>query len=268
MENQKFSIKKVINQGIVSLRGNCAKAFLSSLLQFSIFLIAYILTGSLIISSISWALFLPTQTAFMLNISDNDAQVERVLKIGKNWLTYVVLAVICTFCYVMGFVALIVPAFVFYVNAVFAFEIAKDNSVSAFEALKQSHQIAKGYRKKILAIGLIYFFILILAIVLSTLLVLLVSLFVSMSDVVIVKIGILGGLALYMIFVMPVNLLTISNLKGAIEQDKLLKSLEQNEQDAQDKNNLEENVEVEVAEPVDLDNQKSDTDDDPTNLIV
>lgn len=262
MENQKISLKKIINQSLSMMGGNCAKAFASSLLQFFVFLAVYLLTNSIVLSFVAWAVFIPTQTAFLLNMAENKVKPENIFNLGKNWLSYIALAIVCTICYLVGFVALIVPAFVFFVNFAFAFQITFENNLGMLEALKQSKSEAKGYRGKILLIGLIYLFIFIILVALCILLAFLASLCIQMSNLLIVQIGIFVGSSLFVIFVAPVAILSLANLKDAIAKHRLIQYLNGSEDQSKPQQ------EQTKTEEQQQNNSETENIVDPTDLIV
>lgn len=263
MENKKFSLKQVFNKSLSLLNGNWLKAMLSSLMQFGVFLIVFLLTNSLMISLISWAIFLPTQTAFMINIADENVHLENVFNLGRQWLTYVLLAIVGVISYLCGFVLAIIPAIVLFINFAFVFELAFQDKIDVLSAFKKSHQISKGYRPKILAVGLIYLFILLILVAFCILIAMLVGLCLNTNSYLLYVWGTFAGLSLYLLLVVPVQVLTVSNLKNEILKDKELSYVKPEEP------NIDANKDVEDNEKVIEQPEKEEVDQtDPTDLIV
>lgn len=273
MENKKISIKNVFNQSTKQLGANWQKILLSSLLQFGVFLLVFLLTNSLVISFASWFLFLPTQTMFVKNAKDENVKVEHVFKLGGGFLTYLLVAILCAICYVFGFALAIVPAIIFFVNFAFVFEYAKDNDLLA--SFKKSHETAKGYRPKLFGIGMIFLFILLILVALCILFAMLVGLCLNTNSYMLYVWGAFAGFCLFLIFVNPVLILTLSNLKNQIEQYNLTKAESDitNKEEAKDEQTDED---AENIENLNDENQSTNTqvanqhdeDVDPTDLIV
>ena len=180
------------------------------------FLGVYLLTNSVLLSTIVWLLFLPNQIGIITNLK-NGAKIEDLFKKALNYKTALCLAIICTLCYVFGFVLAIVPAILFFVNFAFIIEFAKQGA-DVHTAFAQSKQLAKGHRGKILLFGLIYLFILLIIVALSILLALLISYAIPMTNYHIYSIGSFVGIGLFLTFVAPVQTVGIHCLKNAIEQ--------------------------------------------------
>ncbi|MGN1221713.1 MAG: hypothetical protein ACI4TT_00590, partial [Christensenellales bacterium] len=234
MENKKISIKDVFNQITKQLGADWQKILLSSLLQFGVFLLVFLLTKSLVISLASWFLFLPTQTMFVKNSQDENVKVEHVFKLGSGFLTYLLVAILCAISYVFGFALAIVPAIIFFVNYAFVFEYAKDNDLLA--SFKKSHETAKGYRPKLFGLGMIFLFILLILIAFCILIAMLVGLCLHTNSYMLYVWGSFAGFCLFLIFVNPVMILALGNLKKQIEKDRLLKAENDNtdEKDSKD----------------------------------
>lgn len=272
MENKKISIKDVFNQSTKQLGADWQKILLSSLLQFGVFLLVFLLTKSLIISLASWFLFLPTQTMFVKNAQDENVKVEHVFKLGANFLTYLLVAILCAISYVFGFVLAIIPAIIFFVNFAFVFEYAKDNDLLA--SFKKSHKTAKGYRPKLFGLGMIFLFILLILVAFCILIAMLVGLCLHTNSYMLYVWGTFVGFCLFLIFVNPVMILAVGNLKNQIEQDKLLKAESENanDEDAKDEQagqEAENSENAEQIQSINTQNDKSNDEDvDPTDLIV
>ena len=222
MEKKNVSIKQVINQSLSHFNGHWHKALLSSLLQFGVFLIVFVLTNSILLSAISWAIFLPTQTAFLINIADENVHIENVFKLGRNYLTYILLAIVTILCYILGFIIAIIPAIILFINFAFVFELANKTDSDVLGVFKKSHNIAKGYKSNILWLGLIYLFIFLILVAFAVLIAMLVGLCLNTNSYLIYVWGTFVGVALYLILVTPVQILSMSNLKNAILKDKEL----------------------------------------------
>lgn len=253
MKQNKISIKSVINQSLEMLKGSYSKAFLSSLVQFSMFLATYLLTSSILLSTIVWLLFLPNQIGILASLK-NGAKIEDLFKKSFNWKTVVCLAIICTLCYVFGFVLAIVPAILFFVNFAFVAEFAQQGA-DVHNAFAQSKKLAKGYRGKILLFGLIYLFILLIIVALTILLTLLVSYVIPMANFHIYSIGSFVGIGLFLIFVAPLQTLGIRCLKNAIEQAAAEQP--KNEQTTIEQTESKTNVDQTGAEPAEQNNHSA-----------
>ena len=265
MESKKVSIKEVFNKSMAYLGANWKKAFLSSIIQFGVFLVVYLLTSSFIVSLISWTLFMPTQTAFLINMADENVKVENIFKLGSRWVTYLLLAIFCVVCYMLGVVLAIVPAIILFVNYAFVFDFAKDNDI--FNSLKQSHQTAKGFRPKLLALSLIYLFILLVLIAFSILIAMLVGLILNTNSYLLYLWGTFVGFCLFLVLVSPVMTLSINHLKKSIIEVKQFNSLNKIENDEE---TIENEVET-IKQNDEVENSSDDTEDietDPTSYIV
>jgi membrane protein implicated in regulation of membrane protease activity len=253
---------------MAQVNGSARKMFISSALQYCVFLIVYLLTRSYIISFVVWGLFLPTQCVFMSNAKDENVHVEHVFSLGRNWLTSLLISILCVLCYAFGFALLIFPAFIFFANYAFVFELANDGDTKLLDAFKKSKEISKGNRGKITEVALIFLFILILLVGFGILLTWTLSLFIIPLKPLFCYVGIVLGVSVYLIFVVPVEILTMSNLRRSIENSK-----SDIENDETQQNETEE-AEVVMAHIVDDDSSSSasekldDRDDkDPTDLI-
>lgn len=221
MKENKISLKTIINQSISATNGKCGKMFISSILLFSIFLIAYLLTGSLLVSFVLYGLFLPTEIAFLNNLNDENVHIEHIFKFKNQFVTYLLLSLFCFICYFFGVLVLIVPAVIFLLNFVFAFDIARDGSNNMAKILSQSKELAKGHRGKIFLLSAIFFFLFVLLAGLGILLVWLISLVLPAFSILIYTLGTMIGLSVFLAFVTPVMLICFSNLRGAIEQSHI-----------------------------------------------
>lgn len=269
MKNKNVSIKSVFNNSMTKLRANWTTVFLSSLLQFAVFGVLFLLTNSLMISLIGWILFLPTQSLFLNNVDNENCKFEQVFKIGKNVLTYLLLAMLSVICYVFGFALAIVPAVLIFINYAFVFDFVREYDLKT--SIQKSRELAKGYRPKLLGISLIYLFIFLVLVAFGVLVAMLFGMWLNTNHFMLYIWGVFGGISLFLICVAPVMILTINEFKQAILKDKEEKQnkpenvTEQPEQTNEqpkaeaEQENLINNQEIITQEP---------EQGDPTDLIV
>lgn len=279
MEGKKFSLKAVINQSIASMRGNCSKIFASMTLQYVAFLLVYFFTHSFLISFVVYGLFLPSQVKFLKQVQ-NGSKFEDVFRIGKNFVTALVISMLFMFIFGVGLALLIFPGIIFFANYALVFDIAGENSGDALASLKLAKSRVKGYRGKMAWLAIIFLFIAILMIGLGMLFAWLFSLFIPTLTVnssfvfsfltlpLFCYVGLLVGLTMFLIFVLPIQLIAISNMYGAIEQDKLYNASKQEEpQNAGEVAEKIDQKDVEVKEPKSADKPDDRDEGDPTDLI-
>ena len=238
MEGKKFSLNDVISTSITSFNGSCRKAFASSIIQYVAFLLTYLLTNSLLISFTVYAIFLPSQIKFLNNLKD--AKIEDAFKIGKKVVPALLLAMLFVAIFGTGLVLLVVPGVLVFVNYALAFDYANENDIH--DSFKKSKETLKGYRGQMLLMFLSFFLILILFVGFSILLSWLLSLIFPILTVqstfiwsfvttpMFYFVGAFVGVSAFLIFVLPVELVAISNMKGAIAQDKLYKEAKKEEE--------------------------------------
>lgn len=248
MINKKFSLKHVFNQSIASTNGNIKKIFVSSVLQYLCFLIAFIITNSVLVSFVVWALFLIGQTYFLKNIN-NGAKLEDVFKLGRSSLTALLTAMIFISLSGIGFVLLIAPAIIFIANYSFVFEVSAENNNGVLSNFKKAQEIAKGYRLKAAAVTLIFLLILIFMLGFGVLVAFLINMIYSPIRVLLD--GLFIGTSLYLIFAVPVQLMVSIKLKEEIENSKKALQIEQqdNKQDVKKEEPLEDRN---SNDPIDL----------------
>ena len=236
MEEKKFSLKNVITKAISSTNGKCRKLFSVSIMQYMLFLVAYLLTRSFLISFVVYAIFLPTAIKFYLNMDEGKA--ENVFKIGKSLVTALLISLLFVFVFGMGLILVIFPGIIFFANYALVFDEAKNGDKEVLQAFRDAKESAKGYRGKIALLSLAFLLILILLVGLGILIGWLFSLFIpalnySSSFIwsflilpLFYYVGVFVGVSVFVIFVLPVELIAISKLREEIAQDKLFKEAE------------------------------------------
>lgn len=240
MEGKKFSLNSVISNSISTSKQYGKKIFASMAMQYVAFLLVYLFTRSLLISFVAYCMFLPSQVLFLTNLQASTA--EDVFKLGKRFVTPLLISMLCVFVLSAGLVLFVVPAVFMFANYALVFEAAKNGDVPAMECFKQAQQKAKGYRGKLAWLFLSFLLILILFVGLGILLAWLFSLFIPrltlnttfiwsfITTPLFYYVGSFVGVSAFLIFVLPIELMAISNMSQAIEQDKLFK---QQQADAQ-----------------------------------
>lgn len=233
MEGKKFSLKNVMSNAISSMNGKCRKIFAVSIMLYMMFLISYFLTRSFIISFVVYSIFLPSAILYFNNPVDKKA--ESVFKIGKSLLSVFLISILFVFTFGMGLILAIFPGIIIFANYALVFDEAKNGDVDAISAFKNAKQSAKGYRGKIALLSLAFLLILILLVGFGILLSWLFSLFIPAltynssfiwSFLILPLFSYVGaflGVSLFLIFVLPVELIAISKIKDEIDSDKLYK---------------------------------------------
>lgn len=266
MDFEKYSTKNIINKSIASCNGVYKKVLVASLIQYVAFLITFILTQSMLISFVVYVLFLPAQAKFLTDAQNGN--VNDVFKIKSKFGNYLLLSMFFTFIFAVLGALLIFPAIIFLANYALIFEVAGKENLGLVESLKLAKEKAKGYRGKIAWLCVVFMFILILLIGFCMLMSWLLSLILpTLAGAIGVMFGIFAipsfyfvgafiGVSLFLVFVLPVELICISNAAKAIESDK--KYMEQVAE------------EVLKEEPVEEKPEKEDEtkkDDEPTDYI-
>ena len=150
-----------------------------------------------------------------------------------------------------------------FINFAFVFELAGQTDSDVFGVFKKSSQIAKGYKPQILWIGLIYLFILLILVAFCILIAMLVGLCLNTNSYLIYVWGAFAGIGLYLILVVPVQILSMSNLKNEILKDKELSYVKSEEPNINENKGFDDNVKNEEE------TEKEEVDQtDPTDLIV
>lgn len=269
MEERKLSLKNIMTETISSINGKCRRVFASSTMQYVAFLLTYFFTRSFLISFVVYALFIPSQVAFLKDV--NGSAVESVFKIGKRFVPSLLISMLFVFVFGAGIACVVVPGVIFFANYAFVFDVASEGEQDCMNCFKQSRELAKGYRGKVTLLFLIFLLALSLCIGFTTLLFWLFSLFIpaltysaslvwSFVNVpLFVYFGIFVGVSAFLIFVLPVELLAISNLRGAIENDKIAKSMAKEADNSKAKEPEKVNSEdVDITPPSDDDVEPSD----------
>ena len=259
MEGKKFSLKSVISSGIEQMHGKCRKIFAVSVMQYMTFLLPYLFTSSLMISFAVYVLFMPGIIKFLGDVEQFKA--EDAFKFNKSFVTQLLISLLFVFAFGVGCVLLIFPGVIFFANYALVFQQAKNGDKDCLTAFKDARTLAKGYRGKIALLCLVFMLLLVLFVGLGILISWLFSLFIPAltygysfiwSFVIIPMfyyVGTILGVSAFMIFVLPVELLAISNIKGAIEQDKLYKSSqEKSKQEPEKPEEVKEEAKEEVVE--------------------
>ena len=240
MEGKKFSLKNVISNSIEQMHGKCRRIFAVSIMQYMLFFLPYLFTHSLMISFCAYALFMPGVFRFLSNL--DVCKAEDAFKFNKGFVTQMLISLLFVFAFGVGSILLIFPAVIFFANYALVFYEAKDGEKDTLSAFKEAKQQAKGYRGKLALLCLSFMLILILLVGLGILLSWLFSLFIPALNIetsfvwsflllpMFYYVGTILGVSAFLIFVLPVELIALSNIKGAIEQDKLYKSVKEEEE--------------------------------------
>ena len=275
MEGKKFSLNEVISSSIASLNGKCRKVLASSLVQYFAFLLTYIFTNSILISFTVYALFLPSQVKFLTDLANS--KLEDVFKIGKKFVVALLVAMLFVPLFGIGLVLIIVPGVLVFINYALAFDYAKDGELGTLECFKKSKETLKGYRGQMILMFLSFLLILILfvgfAILLGWLLSLLFPILTYNTQFIwpfisipmFYFLGTFVGVSAFLVFVFPIELIAISNMKGAIAQDKLYREAEQAKQEEEkakaEKDAVEAEPKVEAHEDAAEEKLKDDAND-------
>lgn len=230
MDFEKYSTKNIINKSIASCNGVYKKVLVASLIQYVAFLITFILTQSMLISFVVYLVFLPAQAKFLADMRNEN--VNDVFKVKSKFGNYLILSMFFTFVFGILSVLLIFPAIIFLANYALIFEVAGKENLGLMESLKLAKEKVKGYRGKIAWLCVVFMFILILLIGFCMLMSWLLSLILpTLAGVIGVMfgmftipsfyfVGAFTGISLFLIFVLPVELVCISNAAKAVESDK------------------------------------------------
>lgn len=237
MKGKKFSLKSIMGNAIGSTNGKCRKMFAVSIMQYMMFLIAYLLTHSFLVSFVVYSIFLPSATKFYLNMEDDKA--ENVFKIGKSLTTSLLISLLFVFAFGMGLILIIFPGIIIFSNYVLVFDEAKDGDKDAIQAFKDAKKSVKGYRGKVALLALAFFLILVLLVGFGILIGWAFSLIVPALTFnssfiwsflilpLFYYVGAFIGISVFMIFILPVEVIAISKIRGEIAQDKLYKEAEE-----------------------------------------
>ena len=277
MEEKRFSLKNVISSALAEMRGNGKKVLCVSIIQFVAFLITYFLFGSLLVSFVVYALFLPSQAKFLLDIKNGQA--EDVFKIGKKLTPALLVSMLFVFVFGAGLILLIFPAVIFFANYALVFDIAGNGEKPVIESFKEARQTAKRHKGKLALLCLSFMLLLILLVGVGILIGFLFSLFLPalkgnsalfFSFVQIPKfyyVGVLLGIAVFLIFVMPVEVLAVSKMREAIEAEKEANEKEGQENLKDEDEKKEENQEVKTDKKEKQDDLDDRDDQNPADYI-
>lgn len=264
MGAKKFSLNNVILTSISSFNGRCLKIFASTTIQYFAFLLVYILTNSLLLSFTVYALFLPSQIKFLTNLDSE--KLEDVFKIGKKFTGVLLIAMLFVAVFGIGFVLFVAPAVIFFINYALVFDVAKDGELGVIDSFKEAKKRVVGYRGQMTLLFFAFLLIMILFMGFFVLLGWLFSLFIPLLNAgttfilpfinlpMFVYLGLFAGVSAFLVFVLPVELVALSNMTGEIEQDKLYKSL-------QEKNEKVESAIVEAKEQENATNIETEKED-------
>ncbi len=274
MEGKKFSLNNIITNSIVQMKGKCRKIFAVSIMQYMTFLLPYLFTRSLLISFAVYVLFMPGIIKFLGNMESFKA--EDAFKFNKTFVTQLLISLLFVLVFGVGSVLLIFPGVMFFTNYALVFDEAKNGDKDVLGAYKAAKENTKGYRGKMALLCLAFMLILILLVGLGILISWLFSLFIPALTYsygfiwsflllpMFYYVGTILGVSVFMIFVLPVELLAISNMKGAIAQDKLYRSAIEQEKDQQNNVDAEKNKEL----PEEKENKQEEKDgDEPADYI-
>ena len=214
------------------------------------------------------------QLKFLSDVKNS--KVEDAFKAKNKLGFYLLLSMFFTFVFGLLGALLIFPAVIFFANYCLVFDIAGKQDLGLFESLKQAKETAKGYRGKLAWLCVIFMFILLLLVGFCMLCFWLVSLFTPalatnanfiLSFIQIpyfYYIGAFAGVSLFLIFVLPVELVCVANVSKAIEQDKLyLKKNAEVEAEAKNKDSDGKDKEKKDIE----EENKQEKNDEPSNYI-
>lgn len=230
MKDKKFSLKSVITESIGNFNGVAGKIILSSVIQYLTFLLTYLLTKSLLISFVVFALFLPTQVKFLKDAKNQS--VEIAFKMKKTLGTNLMISMFFVFVFGVSALLFIFPAVIFFANFALVFDVAEREGLGVFESFKKAREEVKGYRGKMALICLIFFLLLLLFVGLGVLLMWAFSLFIPALTAnygfiwsfvripMFYYVGTFVGVSAFLVFVLPLELLCVSNVKKAIDADK------------------------------------------------
>lgn len=268
MKNKKLSLKSVINDSIASTNGRLGAIFAMSTLHYLAFLITFLITRSILLSVFVWSIFINGVSKYLANLGD--AKFEDAFRFNKaNFLTVILSSILYMFISAIGFVFIIFPAIMIFSNFVFIFTLDDNENQGVVENFKASKSIAKGYRGKIAWLGIIYLVITILFVGLGILIAFLLSLLIKSINF--YWIGAFIGVSLFLILGFPIELLTIINMRGAIEQDRLNVVITETDEESKDDDNQGDEKDDDTTEKLNEPQNKSDLDDrddkTPTDFI-
>lgn len=259
MKDKKFSLKSVIDESVAGFHGVSKKIILASVIQYMTFLLTYLLTKSLLVSFVVYSLFLPTQVKFLIQAKTES--VESAFKVQKNLGTNLLISMFFTLAFGVSALILIFPAVIFFANYALVFDVAGREQLGVFESFKKAREEVKGYRGKMALICLIFFLILLLFVGLGMLLMWSFSLFIPALNInsnfiwsflkipMFYYVGMFVGASAFLIFVFPLELLCVSNIRVAIKADKEFSESVENEiseyQKNQDESHKRETEEIE-----------------------
>lgn len=230
MDLEKYSTKNIINKSIASCNGVYKKVLVASIIQYVAFLITYILTQSMLISFVVYLVFLPAQVKFLADMKNEN--VNDVFKIKSKFGNYLILSMFFAFVFGILGLLLIFPAIIFLANYALVFEVSGKENVGLVESLKLAKERVKGYRGKLAWLLIVFMFILLLLVGFCLLISWLLSLaFPTLAGAIGLMFGVFAipsfyfvgafvGISLFLIFVLPVELICISNAAKAMEADK------------------------------------------------
>lgn len=275
MTENKISLNEVVNKSLNDINGQKKKFLLASIVQYTLFLLTYFLTHSLIISFVVYSIFLPSQTKFLNNL--RNGKIEDVFVIGKKIVPYLLLSLFFTFMFGIAFVALIFPMVIFFANYALVFDVKSNEDLPLFETLKEARNRVNGHKKQMAWLCLAFLLMLLLLIGFGILLMGLLSLlFPSLSinsnfiwSFVNIPAfyfwGTFIGTSIFMIFVLPFELICISNFGKQIDELKNNPPKEEVEIVSPDKITVEEKEEP-VEEKPQQENKKNNND-NPSDYI-
>ena len=247
------------------------KVLASSLIQYVAFLITFILTQSFLISFVVYLIFLPAQVKFLTDMQNHS--VNDVYKVKSKLSSYLLLSMFFTFVFGVLSVLLIFPAIIFLANYALVFDVAGKEDLGLTESFKLAKEKVKGYRGRIAWLCIVFMFILLLLVGFGMLLSWLISLalptfaadFGLLFGLIVIPsfyfVGAFFGISLFMIFVLPVALICISNTQKAIEADKKYLetvALEEKKEEEKQPEEVNENENAEENEPKKEDENPAD----------
>ena len=180
-------------------------------------------------------------------ISINTEKLEDVFKIGKKFSTALLISMLFVAVFGIGFVLLIAPAVIFFVNYALVFDVAKNGELGVVDSFKEAKRRVVGYRGQMALLFFAFLLIMILFMGFAVLLGWLLSLFIPLLNVgttfilpfvnlpMFIYLGVFAGVSAFLVFVLPVELVALSNMNGEIAQDKLFRSSQQNNANPEDK---------------------------------
>lgn len=254
MKKNNITLKEAFSQSINYLHGNWAKMIVSSTIQFALFLITYFLTHSFLTAFIVYGIFIPSQIVYMTNIKE--AKVEQVYQIKNKLSQYLILSLLMTIVFAVFGLLLIAPAVIFFANFVFVYEIIAKENTDIFSGFKKAREYSKGHRGKIALVCLIFTLLFVLFVGFGILVMFLVGLLFPALNISIpfiwtfvnapgfVYFGMIVGLSAFIVFMIPVEMVVISNVYQAIENMKNFDDSDfETEEKIQDEIHLERNNE-------------------------